>query len=120
MSKKSFILPFGTYCYFRMPEGLKNADPIFYRMTRAFLKDQMYRNVFAYVDDIVMARKKKATQIDDLVKTFTNMHRAQLKLNSEKCVFKVQRGKVLGCLVSVKRIETNLDRINAIVHTKPP
>jgi hypothetical protein len=48
------------------------------------------------------------------------MHRAQLKLNLEKCVFGVSRGKVLDCLVSVKGIEANLDKINAIVHMKPP
>jgi hypothetical protein len=41
-------------------------------------------------------------------------------LNPEKCVFGVQRGKILGCLVSVKGIEANSDKINAIVHMKPP
>jgi hypothetical protein len=35
-------------------------------------------------------------------------------------VFHVQRGKVLGCLVSVKGIEANPDKINAIVHMKHP
>jgi hypothetical protein len=49
----------------------------------------MQRNAFAYVDDIVVASKKKATQIQDLVETFANMHRAQLKLNPEKCMFGV-------------------------------
>jgi hypothetical protein len=34
-------------------------------------------------------------------------------------VFGVSRGKVLGCLVSVKGIEANPDKINAIVHMKP-
>jgi hypothetical protein len=29
-------------------------------MTKAILKDQMYINVFAYVDDIIVANKKKA------------------------------------------------------------
>jgi hypothetical protein len=48
------------------------------------------------------------------------MRRAQLKLNPDKCVFGVSRGKVLGCLVSVKGIEANLDKINAIVHMNPP
>jgi hypothetical protein len=48
------------------------------------------------------------------------MRRAQLKLNPEKCVFVVQRGRVLGYLVSVKGIEANPDKINAIVHIKPP
>jgi hypothetical protein len=47
------------------------------------------------------------------------MRRAQLKLNPEKCVLGVSRGKVLGCLVSVKGIEANPDKTNAIVHIKP-
>jgi hypothetical protein len=41
--KTSFITPFGTYCYLRMPEGLKNAGPTFYRMTKAILKEQIER-----------------------------------------------------------------------------
>jgi type II secretory pathway component HofQ len=42
----------------------------------------------------------------------------QLKLNLEKCVFGVRRGKVLGYLVSVKGIEANPDKINTIVNMK--
>jgi hypothetical protein len=104
----SFITPFGSYCYMRMPEGIKNVGPTFCKMTKVILKDQMHINVFTYIDDIVLASKKKSTQIDDLAKTFANMHGAQLKLNPEKCVFGVQRGNVLRCLVSVKGIEDNL------------
>jgi hypothetical protein len=72
----SFITPFDTYCYMRMPEGLKNVSPMFCRMTKAILKDQIYRNVFTYVDDILVASKKKSTQIEDLPEIFTNMRRA--------------------------------------------
>jgi hypothetical protein len=61
--KTSFITPFGTYCFLRMSEGLKNAGPMFCRMAKAILKDQMQRNGFAYVDDIMVASKKKVTQI---------------------------------------------------------
>jgi hypothetical protein len=118
--KTSFIIPFGTYCYLGMPKGLKNAGPTFCMMTKAILKDQMQRNVFAYVDNIIVASRRKEMQIDDLAETFTNMCSAQLKLNLEKCVFGVQKGKVLGCLVSVKGIETNPDQINAILHMKHP
>jgi hypothetical protein len=71
--KTSFIPPFGTYCYLRMTEGLKNAGPTFYRMTKAILNEQMERNLFTYVDDIVVASRKKRTQLQDLAKTFTNM-----------------------------------------------
>jgi hypothetical protein len=48
------------------------------------------------------------------------MRRAQLKLNPEKCVFGVRKGRVLGCLVLVKGIKANPDKINVVVHMKPP
>jgi hypothetical protein len=48
------------------------------------------------------------------------MHRGQLKLHPKKCVFMVHKEKVLGCLASVKGIETNTDKIKAIMHMKPP
>jgi hypothetical protein len=35
-------------------------------------------------------------------------------------VFGIWRGKVVGCIVSVKGIEANQDKINAILHMKPP
>jgi hypothetical protein len=55
----SFITPFSTYCFLRMPEGLKNARSTFSRLTKKILEDQMGRNVFTYVDDIVVGAKAK-------------------------------------------------------------
>jgi hypothetical protein len=46
----SFITPFGTYCFMRMPEGLKNASSTFSCLTKKILEDQMCRNVFTYVN----------------------------------------------------------------------
>jgi hypothetical protein len=71
--KTSFITSFGTYCYLRMSEGLRNAGPTFCRMTKAALKDQVNRNVLSYVDDIVVVSKKKEKYLSDLAETFTNM-----------------------------------------------
>jgi hypothetical protein len=53
--KTSFITPFSIYCYLRMLKGLKNAGPTFCRMMKAILKDQIQRNVFVYVDNIVLS-----------------------------------------------------------------
>jgi hypothetical protein len=68
--KTNFITPFGTFCYLRIPEGLRNAGPTFCRMMKATLKDQVGNNVLSYIDDIVVASKKKETYISDLAKTF--------------------------------------------------
>ena len=37
--KTSFTTPFGTYCYIRMPEGLRNAGCTFNRMIKKVLED---------------------------------------------------------------------------------
>jgi hypothetical protein len=62
-----------------MPDGLCNTGPSFCRMTKAALKDQVERNVFSYVDDIVVASKKRENYIFDLAETITNMREARLR-----------------------------------------
>jgi hypothetical protein len=62
----------------------------------------------------------RAGHVGDLAETFTNMRRAELKLNPEKCVFGVMKGKILGCLISAKRIKANLDKIRAIREMEEP
>jgi hypothetical protein len=89
--KTSFIIPLGTFCYLRMLEGLCNTEPTFYRMMKAALKDQIGRNILSYINNIVVASRKKETYISDLAETFTNMHEARLKLNPEKCIFGIKR-----------------------------
>jgi hypothetical protein len=48
------------------------------------------------------------------------MRAANLKLNPEKCVFGIHKGKVLRCLVSTKGIEPNPDKIRALVEMQEP
>jgi hypothetical protein len=69
----SFITPFGTYCFIRMPEGLKNAGSTFSRLTKMVFESQVGRNIFTYVDDIVLASKNKEDHLADLAETFANM-----------------------------------------------
>jgi hypothetical protein len=108
--KTSFITPSGTYCHLRMPEGLKNAGGSFSRMTAKVLHSQISWNVLTYVDDIIVKITKQENHVADLQETFANFRQAGLMLNPEKCVFRVKKGKFLGCLVSTKGIEANPSR----------
>ncbi|WVZ53352.1 LOW QUALITY PROTEIN: hypothetical protein U9M48_004312 [Paspalum notatum var. saurae] len=98
--KTSFITPLGTYCYIRMPEGLKNAGGSFNRMTTKVVRDQLGRN--------------------DLWETFINFRKAGPKLNPEKRIFGILKGKFLSCLVSTKGIEANPTKIEAVLKMEPP
>jgi hypothetical protein len=116
----SFITPFGTCCFVRMLEGLKNARSTFSRLTKKVLESQVGRNIFTYVDDIVVVSKNEEDHLADLVETFANMRDARLRLNPEKCVFGVRQGKILGYLVSHQGIEANPTKVQAIINMAPP
>jgi hypothetical protein len=103
-----------------MPKGLKNADGSFSRMTTKALSTQLGRNVLTYVDDIIVRSTTQQCHISDLQGTFANSRRDGLKLNPEKCVFRVKKGKFLGCVVLAKGIEANPHKIEAILRMKPP
>jgi hypothetical protein len=118
--KTSFITPSGTYCYLWMPKGLKNAGGSFSRMTAKVLVSQICSNVLTYVDDIIVKSTKQEHHVVDLQETFANFRRTGLKLNPEKCVFGVKKGKFLGCLVSTKGIEANPSKIESILQMEPP
>jgi hypothetical protein len=115
----SFITPFGTYCFIRMPEGLKNAGSTFSHLTKTVLESQVGCNIFTYVDDIVVASKNKEDHLADLTETFANMWDARLHLNHKKCIFGVRQGKILGYLVSHRGIEANPTKIQAIINMTP-
>jgi hypothetical protein len=112
--KTSFTTPFGTYCYTRMPEGLKNTSATFVRMTKSILGPQLQRNIIAYVDNIVVMGKKEEDHIADLKETFANLRQAGLKLNPKKCAFRVSKGKMLGYIISAEGIRANPDKTKAI------
>jgi hypothetical protein len=118
--KTSFITLSGTYCYLRMPEGLKNVGGSFSRMTAKVLHSQIGMNVLTYVDDIIVKSMKQENHIADLQDTSANFRQAGLKLNPEKCVDGVKKGKFLGCLVSTKGIEANPNKIEAILWMELP
>src|SRR3954470_12191121 len=85
--KTAFITPRGTYCFIRMPFRLKSAGSTFARAVQIGFEPQLHRNMEAYMDDIVVKTKDRATLISDLWETFANLHKIKLKLNPEKCVF---------------------------------
>lgn len=116
----SFITPFGTYCYVTTPFGLKNAGATYQRTMQRCLKDQIGRNVHAYVDDIAVMTRKGSDLISDLTETFENLRWYKMMLNLLKCVFGVPAGKLLGFIVSHRGIEVNPEKIKEIMCIKRP
>ena len=89
-------------------------------MTKTVLGPQLQKNIIAYVDDIMVMSKNETDHIADLRETFANLREAGLKLNPEKCVFGVSRGKMLGYIIGPKGIRANPDKTKAIVSMVEP
>jgi hypothetical protein len=57
--KTSFITPFGIFCYTKMAFELKNGGATYQKCVHIILKNQIGRNVEAYIDDIVVKSEKR-------------------------------------------------------------
>ena len=120
VEKTAFQTPCGVYCYTCMLFGLRNAGTTFYRLMHIALGLELGRNAEAYVDNIVVKSREAETLIRDLEETFESLRQVDLGLNSEKCVFGVPSGKLLGFLVSHRGIEANPEKVKAIEDMSPP
>jgi hypothetical protein len=118
--KTSFITPFGAYCYMTMSFGLKNASATYQRAIQRCLKDQIEKNVEAYVDDVVVKCKTADAFIDDLKEVFATLKVYKWKLNTNKCIFGVPSGILLGNIISLCGIEPNPKKVATVTNMKPP
>jgi hypothetical protein len=73
-----------------------------------------------YIDDVVVKSKKHGDLLDDLKETFDNLRKYKMKLNPKKCVFSVSSFKLLNYMVSVRGIDANPKKVEAIEQLQPP
>ena len=59
-------------------------------------RPQIGRNVEVYMDDMFVKSLDEGKHLDDLQKTFNTLRRYNMKLNPNKCAFRVALGKFLG------------------------
>jgi hypothetical protein len=115
----SFITPFSAYCYQTMPFGLKKAGATFQRCMRRDFRELIGCVIEAYADNIVIKSKKIGDLVPDLTEVFAKLRQHRVKLNPEKCIFRVPRGMLLGFVVSERGIEANPKKISAIMDMGP-
>ena len=73
------------------------------------------KNIIVYVNDIVVMSKNEEDHIADLKETFANLREAGLKLNPDKCLFGVNRGKMLRYIIGPKGIRANPEKTKTII-----
>jgi len=66
-------------------------------------------NVEVYVDDIIVKSYSCGQHEADLAEVFEALRKGNMRLNSDKCVFRVQVEKFLRFMLMHRGIEVNLD-----------
>jgi len=78
------------------------------------------RNMAAYVDDMVVKSVESGYHMEDLKELFQGLGKYNLKLNPEKCVFRVKAEKFLGFMLTQRRIQMNPEKCATIVNMRSP
>jgi len=97
--KTAFTTVCAIYYYKIMPFG-KNAEATFQRMVNKVFKVLIGNTMEVYVDDMLVKSLDPSNHIKHLEEAFSLLRKFNVKLNTEKCTFKVAFGKFLGYLVT--------------------
>jgi len=107
MHKTAFITDDANYFYRIMPFGLKNAGATYQRLMDKVFNHLAGHCVEVYVDDMVVKFPSHHQHAKDLEAVFSALRQYNLRLNPDKCVFGVDRGKFLGFMLTQRGIEAN-------------
>ena len=110
----------GLFCYRVIPFGLKNAEATYQRLVNKIFKPLIGRTMEVYVDDMFTKFKESGDHVKHLEETFELFRKYKMKLNPDKCAFRVNSGKFLGFLVSHRWIEANPKKIRAVTEMRSP
>nr|GFC01464.1 reverse transcriptase domain-containing protein [Tanacetum cinerariifolium] len=112
--KTTFICPYGTFTYKRMPFGLCNAPGTFQRCMMAIFHDMIEKMMEVFMDDFLVFENSFSTCLANLEKMLKRCEDTKLALNWEKSHFMVKEGIVLGHKISKKGIEVDKAKIEVI------
>ena len=117
--KTTFISPWGTFMYKKIPFELKNAGATFQRAMKISFHD-IKAIVKPYLDDLPAHSRKRIQHLDHLRLIFERCRYYKICLNPHKCVFCVESIRLLGFIVSNRGIHVDPLKVEAIVNLPPP
>ncbi|KAJ8712243.1 hypothetical protein PYW07_005085 [Mythimna separata] len=118
--KTSFITPFGTLQFRRMPFGLRNAPSTFQRLIDRFRSGLKDVCVLAYLDDLLVISSDPLSHVQDLQQVFDRLRLFNLTANRVKCVFARDTVTYLGHVISARGIEPDPMKVDAVMKMEPP
>jgi hypothetical protein len=116
----TFTCPFGTFAYRRMPFGLCNAPATFQRCMMSIFSDMVENFLEVFMDDFSVFGSSFDNCLHNLSLVLKRCKETNLILSWEKSHFMVQKGIVLGHVVSKRGIEVDRAKVELIENLPPP
>ncbi|GKA59528.1 reverse transcriptase domain-containing protein [Tanacetum coccineum] len=118
--KTTFMCPYGTFAYHRMPFGLCNALGTFQRCMMAIFHNMIEKIMEVFMDDFSVFGNSFGNCLSRVDKMLKRCEDTNLCLNWEKSHFMVKEGIVLGHKISKNRIEVDKDKVYVIAKLPHP
>ena len=84
--KTAFCTPEGgLYELVKVPFGLTNAPATFQRLMNEIFKDDHFKHVIIFLDELLVSSETPAEHLEHLEKVFLKLRAAGLKLKPKKC-----------------------------------
>lgn len=112
--KAAFVTHSGIYEWTRMPFGLRNSSITFSRVISQVLQGLNWKNVLAYIDDILVFSKNLEDHMHHLDQVFDRLKKANLKLKPSKCHFGVKQVNYLGHILTKEGVTTDPEKIHIV------
>ena len=83
-----------------MPFGLKNVGAAYQREDTTLIHDIIYKEVEVYIDDMIVKMKERGGHLGALRSFFKRMRKYQMRLNPQKCTFRISTRKLLRFFIT--------------------
>jgi hypothetical protein len=112
--KTAFSTKYGLYEHIRMGFGLCNAPATFQRVMNLVLRGMTWKEVLAYLDDVIVLGKSFEDMLQSLRKTFLRFRKYNLKLKPRKCSLFQEEVDFLGRTVDKDGVRVTQEKIQAV------
>jgi Reverse transcriptase (RNA-dependent DNA polymerase) len=108
----------GQFHWITAPMGLLGCPASFQHLMEGVLHD--IPNVLVYIDDLLVRTDTHEKNLQVLDQVLARLHKNDLKINLEKCVFGNKEVSYLGFTLLLEGIKPGKNKLKAIKDAKPP
>jgi hypothetical protein len=118
--KTAFLTKYGLFEHVRLAMGLCNSPATYQRAMTLVLRDLLWKDMLAYLDDIIVLGKNFKDHLNNLRKVFERFRQYNLKFKPKKCVLFGTEVDFLGRRVSREGVSIPECKVKSVLQWPRP